>query len=62
MESLEFMVAQFLWYLWVALPHQFTSLTKTNLERVIFLTETEIRRIHETTSPQISKKPIIHEN
>lgn len=29
---LEFMVAQFLLYLLVALPHEFTSLTKTNLK------------------------------
>lgn len=31
----------------VALSHKFTSLTKSNLERVIFPTETENRRIHE---------------
>lgn len=37
MESLEFMVAQS----WVALSHEFTSSTETNLEGIIFLTETE---------------------
>lgn len=39
-ESLEFVVAQYLWYLWVALTHKFTSLMKIFVERVFF-TETE---------------------
>lgn len=39
-ESLEFMVAQFLWYSWVALSK--------NKFRVIFLTEN--RRMHKITS------------
>lgn len=39
-ESLEFVVAQFSWYSWVALSHEFTTSTKTNLERAIFITET----------------------
>lgn len=51
MKSLEFTVAQFSWYLCVALPQEFTSSTKTNLESVIFLTETDNRRIREITSP-----------
>lgn len=41
-ESLEFGVAQFSWVLWVALHQEFTSLRKTNLERVVFITENEI--------------------
>ena len=57
-ESLDFMVTQFSLYLWVyiALPHKFTSSTKTNLARVIFVSETENRRIRKITSQQISKK------
>lgn len=44
-KSSEFAVAQFLRYSWVALPYEFTFSTKTNFERVGFLTETEIQRI-----------------
>lgn len=63
MESLEFVVAQISWYLWVVLPHEFTSSKKTNLKRVIFATETEnLSRIQEITSLRISKTPQIHEN
>lgn len=32
---------QFLWYSSVAFPHLLTSMTKTNFEKVSFLTETE---------------------
>ena len=60
-ESLEFVVAQFSWYSWEAPPHEFTSSTKTNLERVIFVTETENLPIHEITYQRISQKPTIHE-
>lgn len=60
-ESLRFTVAQFSWYLLVSFPHKFTSSMKTNLERVSFITETEIWCIHEITSPRLSKKPTIHE-
>lgn len=55
-ESLEFVLAQFL--LVFVGSHEFKSATKTNFE----ITETENRRIHKITSPQISEKPIIHEN
>lgn len=57
-ESLELMVLNFrvLLYLWVAppYPHEFASSTKTNLGRVIFIIETENRRIHEITSLRIT--------
>lgn len=36
-ELLEFAVAQFSWYSWVALPNEFTFSTKTNLEELSFL-------------------------
>lgn len=36
-KSLEFAVAQFSWYSWVALPNEFTFSTKTNLEELSFL-------------------------
>lgn len=36
------------------------SSTKTNFEKVIFLTETENGRIYEITSPRMSRKPHIH--
>lgn len=63
-KSLEFKVVQFLWYMWVALIHEFTPSTKTNYKRFSFLiaTETENRHIHEITSPRITKKPTTHEN
>lgn len=47
LESLEFVVPQFLWYSWIFLTNKFTSLTKTNYQRFIFPTITEHRRIHE---------------
>lgn len=47
------MVAKSLWYSWVTLPHENTSPTETNREKVIFLTESESRRIHQMTSPRI---------
>lgn len=62
---LEFVLVQFSWYSWGALPNEFTctSSTKTNVRRgVSSLTETENRRIYEKNNPQISEKPIIHEN
>lgn len=46
------MVAQILCYSSVALSHEFTSSTKTNLERVIFLSLFETWWIHEITSSQ----------
>lgn len=61
-ESLELVVDQFSWYSLVALPHEFTSSRKTNLERNIFPTETENQLVHEFTSPRISKYPTIQEN
>lgn len=57
MESLEFMVTQFLWYWWVALTHKSTSSKIPNLERIIFLTDINLH-----TDAQINKKPTIHEN
>lgn len=39
-------MAQFSWFLWVPLPHEFKSAPKTDLERGIF-SETKTRRIHE---------------
>lgn len=53
-ESLVFKVAQFLWYSCVALSYEFTSLTKTNFERICYLIETENQRIHEIISPRIT--------
>lgn len=47
------MVAKSLWYSWVTLSHENTSPTKTNREKVIFLTESENRRIHQMTFPLI---------
>ena len=38
-ESLEFKVARFSWYSWVALTHEFTSSTKTNYKRFSFPTK-----------------------
>lgn len=35
------MVDEFSWYSWIALLHVFTSLTKTNFERVSYLIKTE---------------------
>lgn len=49
-ESLEFVVVQFLWYLSIALAQKFTSLTKTKYWRFGFPTETKYRRIHKITS------------
>lgn len=50
-ESLEFLMAKYVWHSWVALvPPKFTSSTK----RVIFHTESENQRIHKITSPRIS--------
>lgn len=49
-----------MWYSWEALPLAFTSLTKTNLEILNFLTKTESRRIQEIISPRIRKIPIIN--
>lgn len=49
-ESFEFVVAQFSWYSLFALPHIFTSSTKTNFQRVSFLIEVENLCIHETSS------------
>lgn len=40
-QSLEFQVAKFSWYLWVALSCKFTSSTKTNLRRFGLPTETK---------------------
>lgn len=58
-ESLEFVVAQFSLYSWVALSHVLTSSTKTDFERTSYLIEAEHRRIHEMT---LSKISTIHEN
>lgn len=55
-ESSEFTVAEFAWYLWAAVPQELTPSTISNLERVLFLTETENRLICEITSLRISKK------
>lgn len=40
-ESIKFVVAQFLWYSWVPLTHEFTSLTKNNYKRFSYPTEIE---------------------
>lgn len=53
MESVEFMAAQFLWYYY---PHRIYILDEIILRKSYFLTETETRRIHEITSPQVNKK------
>lgn len=55
-ESLEFVLAQFWWYSWVAFTYEFTSSTNTINEIVTFLIDTENRCIQEITSPRISKK------
>lgn len=64
MESLEFMVTQFLWYWWVALTHKSTSSKIPNLERIIFLTNITNRHFRDKLHPhaQINEKPTIHEN
>lgn len=47
----------------VGRPHPWIYILNENdFEWVIFFTETENLRIHEITSPQISKKHKIHEN
>lgn len=61
-ESLEFGVAQSYWYSRVALPHEYTSLTKTNFGKDSYLIETENGYIHKITSPRISEKTTIHES
>lgn len=48
--------AQFSWYSWVALSHEFTSSTKTNYKNFSFPTETENRNINEIISPQKKQK------
>lgn len=54
-ESLKFVVSQFSWYWRVALSQEFTSSTKTNFERVSFLTEAENQSSYKITSPRITK-------
>lgn len=54
-ESLKFVMALFSWYSWVVLTYEFASSTKIIFNRFIFPTGTENRRIHEFTSPRISK-------
>lgn len=56
-ESLNLIVAQFLWHLFLALPQEFISSTKTKWDRVIFLTETINRRIHEDIWQQLRNPP-----
>lgn len=46
----------------IALPNEFTPSTKTNLERIIFIIETENRRIREIKFQRICKTPTIHES
>lgn len=56
-------VAQFSWYSWIALAHEFTSSTKTNYTRNNFPTETENPCMHpRNKSLWISRNPTIHEN
>lgn len=54
-ETLKFVMALFSWYSWVVLTNEFASSTKIIFNRFIVPTGTENRRIHEFTSPQISK-------
>lgn len=56
-ESLDFVVAQFWWYSWVALPCEFTSMTRTNFDKVNFCTKTENRHSLEITSRKKAKIP-----
>lgn len=58
----EIVVDQFSWHSSVALPHEFASPTKRNLERGIFVMEAENGRIHELNSPRINKTLTIHES
>lgn len=58
MESLEFMVSQFLWYSWVALPNEFTSLTKTNQKELLKLKTDASAKLH----PHKYAKNPQHEN
>lgn len=60
MESLQFLVAQYPWYSWVALPHEFT-LQKQTLKELAFLLKLENESIHENTPPRINRKPTNHE-
>lgn len=50
------MVAQFLWYSWLALNHQITPSTKINHKRFWFPTETEYPCIHEIYTPMNNQK------
>lgn len=61
-ESLEFVSLIFSWFSWEALPHELTSSTKTNLDKVKFSSKIENRHIHEIIPPQICKNLIINEN
>lgn len=54
-------VSSFSWYWWVALTHEFTTSTNTNLEKK-FQSKTENGCIKENTSPKISRTTIIHKN
>lgn len=60
-ESLEFVVAQFSWYSWVALKHKFTASMKTYCKIYSFPTEFKNRRTQDITSQQISKTPKVNE-
>lgn len=56
MESLEFGVAQFSWYSFVALVHEFTSSTKFNDKRIYLPSETKTDAFTKLHSHENEKK------